>query len=195
MRLHKILVAAALVAASLFSAAEATPITYALISPVFSGLVGAKVVTNGTFTWTITANTADATVIGPGTIAVPAITSTINVPGIGTLNTTNPFAFGAEPGANFYAFFEPGGNEVLEFGGNPSMAGYNGVSTLATMAVFYSQPNPIATDHGDFLITSTPVPVLFFQATTGNIPEPATLALVGAGLAGAGALRRRKQKA
>lgn len=193
MRIKTLVAAAAMLFGGLFTAAEAVPITYSLNGTI-DGSVGTTTLTGAAFTWTITADTAMATPLGPGTIVLPALTSTIDVSGIGMLHTTNGYVFGAVPGADLYAFVSLVSAEELLFGGTPFIAGYDGLTAHAPVLVAFQLSGPIATDQGDFVITDALDHVLVFMAAGGNVPEPVTLALFGAGLAGLGALRRRQQK-
>lgn len=110
--------------------------------------------------------------------------------GIGTLTPSVPI-FAPVPG-----FEGPGSIVFSDFrhgiiSGAAALSTYDGVSSIGPVPVFFSQSAPLPSDMGDFVISSAGD--LVFQAV--GVPEPVPLALFGAGVAGIGAMRRRKQKA
>lgn len=189
MRFTRIIAAAAMLFAGVFTAAEAVPITYTLQS-TFTGSVGATSFTDAAFTWTITADTSMLVPYAPGVGAMPALTSTIDITGFGTVTTTDSMAAIFAPPIAAAVFGSPLILSGIEFFG-PPLTGYDGLTAIGPVLLVYEAFTPIATDQGDWIFTTT-AGIAFFQATGGNVPEPVTLALFGAGLAGLGALRRRK---
>jgi hypothetical protein len=191
MRLQAFAATCVLLVASLSSAAHAAPITYTL-SGTFSGSVGGTAVTDAQFKWTVTADTKLAMPDGTGAFLIPAITSTIDVSGIGTLMTTIPYEAGAAPSEDLMGFIDQPDDQGILFGG-AIIDGYDGLSPLATQHVEFDQVGPVSTDHGDFVIDSTPSDTIDLTVTGGNVPEPATFVLAAAGLAGIAAMRRRRK--
>lgn len=190
MRFRAIFAVAAMLVAGTFASANASPLTYKLTS-MFDGSIGGTAVTGAMFTWTITSDTSLVGTSFPGVFDALALSDTINVTGFGTLTPTGPSAFFNVPSIAEEAFFS---NATLGTGivfGAPSLAGYFLTSSIGPTPVILVNFGPTPTDQGDLIINNTTS--LVFQAT--GVPEPLTLALFGAGLAGIGALRRRKQKA
>ncbi len=190
MRIKGILVAAAF--AGLFAAANAAPITYTLSGP-FDGTIAGTPVTGATFTWTVTADTNAVSYI-PFYDYMPATSSTIDISGFGTLTTTSQFAAVFAPSyaeAAFEDVSSSSGLTEMVMGGVPLLH-YDGLSAKGPVALWFVPMGVIATDQGDVIMTSSQglYPGVF-QATGGRVPEPVTLALFGAGLAGIGALRRK----
>lgn len=190
MRLHRVLAAVAFAAASLFTAAQAAPITYTL-SGVMSGSLGDTAFTDQSFTWTITGDTS--VFIGPPpNEGVFASSNTIAINGFTPANLTNtPYLVAANVlTGDSVVFIAPSANEGILFG-SPDFATYDVRNAIGPIAVnFIDGSTSIATDQGALIVTDATDGM--FQAST--VPEPATLAIFGAGLLGAGALKRRKKK-
>lgn len=189
MRFKTLFAAVAMLAASFFTAAEAAPITYKL-QGLFDGSIGGTPVAGETFVWTVTADTASEFVFIPGIFMVPALTNTIEVSGFGTLAPTEAFNVFFQLGAGQDGFIDTNLTGGISFI-NGALSSYAGTTSIGPLGVSPFFTAPVATDQGDFIVST--VTALTFQAST--VPEPLTLALFGAGLAGLGALRRRKQKA
>jgi len=189
MHIKGVLTAAALLFAGIFATAEATPVTYKLYGHFDTGSIGATALTDTVFVWTITADTASAMSLGGGDMGLPAITSVVDLIGYGTVATTGGEIAVFSPTGSFGVFADPSFTFGIGFFG-PGLSGYNGLSDKSMTLAFYSTQMPIATDHGDWIITDPGFPIAAFVAS--GIPEPITLALFGAGLAGIGAMRRRR---
>ena len=189
MRFSRILAAVAFAAASLFTAAQAAPITYTL-SGTMSGSLGGTDFSNQPFTWTITGDTT-AFVGPPPNEAVFAFTNTISISGFSTADLTNsPYFVAANAlGADSVAFIDPLASEGVLFA-SPDFAFYDARNAIGPIPVeFIDGSSAIATDQGTLAVTNATDGS--FQAST--VPEPATLAIFGAGLLGAGALKRRRK--
>lgn len=188
MRFKSLFAAATMLAASFFAAAEAAPITYKL-QGLFDGSIGGTPVTGEAFVWTITGDTASEFVFVPGIFMVPALTNTIEVSGFGTLIPTAPFVVFFQPGVGQDGFIATNFISGISFI-RSLLGAYTGTTSIGPLGVSPLFTGPLATNMGILSIGNTTD--LTFQAST--VPEPLTLALFGAGLAGIGALRRRKQK-
>lgn len=189
MHIKGVLAAAAMLFAGIFTAAEAAPVTYKLYGHFDTGSIGATALSDTVFIWTITADTASAMSLGGGDVGLPAITSMIDLIGYGPVSTTGGAVAIFSPAFSLGIFIDPSFTYGIGFSG-PGLSGYNGLSDKSMTLAFYSAQTPIATDHGDWIINDKGFPIVAFVAS--GIPEPITLALFGAGLAGIGALRRRR---
>lgn len=193
MRFKAIFAAAVMLLSGMLTAAEATPITYTL-SGTGTGFVGSTNFTDAAFTWTLSVDSA-AVFFAPNpfpAVALPFTSDSLTIAGIGTL-TPSVQVFGrvpgfAGPGSVLFSDFAINGGIIF---GSPALTTYNGTASIGPMPVFFLASAPLPSDMGDFIIGDATD--LVFQVT--GVPEPITLALFGAGLAGIGALRRRKQKA
>lgn len=184
MPLKTIFAAVAMLAASFISAAEATPVTYTL-SGTASGVVGAGAFTSSAFTWTLVGDSNAAVPSSSGTV-LPFTSDSLTIAGVGTLTpSVQMFAFVNVTSVIVLA--DNGVNGGIAFA-SPALVGYNGVSSIGPMPVSYLGSAPLPSNMGDFQLFATS---LTFQVT--GVPEPVTLALFGAGLAGIGALRRKRK--
>lgn len=80
---------------------------------------------------------------------------------------------------------------------NAALAGYDGISSLAPLSVSVVETDPFRTSRLGNLVqwdfADTAYSNAKFSAVS-NVPEPATLTLFAAGIAGAAAMRRRKKQ-
>lgn len=186
MRLSKFFAAAAMLAAGVFASANASPLTYKLTG-LFTGSIGGTPVGLGTITWTLTSDTSRLVTLGSGIVKAPALTDTIKVSGFGTLTASGASELLDEPSAGRDAFYITGLGTRIVFGA-PALVGYVPSVSIGPVPVLIDSFNAVPTDKGDFIITGAR---LSFQAIAA--PEPLTLALFGAGLAGLGVARRRQK--
>jgi hypothetical protein len=186
MRFKSVIAAATMLFAGLFAGAEAAPVTYTLTG-FASGSVGATNFTNEAFTWTLSGDSATAIPTGGGGFALPFTSDVLNIAGIGMVTPTDQL-FGAAQ------FFGPGTvgivNEAIDGGilfGASALNGYNGLTSIGPLFVLYLDGALLASDQGDLSFSTLE---MTFQVS--GVPEPITIALFGAGLAGIGFVRRRK---
>jgi hypothetical protein len=189
MRLKTVFAAAAMLVAGTFTSANASPLTYTLTG-LFNGSINGTPITGGTFTWTITSDTSQLFPVGPPIVGALAITDTLDVTGFGTLLPTAPAAYFDQPSAGVDAFFTNGMFGTGITFGSAALVGYLPTASIGPTPVTLVNFHTVPTDQGDFIITDA---LLEFQATGSNIPEPVTLALFGAGLAGIGVMRRKRK--
>lgn len=191
MRFQTFIAALALMAASCFSTAQAAPITYTL-SGTLSGSLDLVSFTDKAFTWTVTGDTKQRQMLRSGETAVPALTSLLDIADVGS-SLTPVDKFLASPGAPFFATFAFADVNGLDGVGffAPELANYDGVSSIGPIAVNFNGTFLLPTNHG-IVLFETGSDMMFQAVPDADAPEPITLALFGAGLAGIGALRRRK---
>lgn len=194
MRFQTLIAALALMAASCISAAQAAPITYTL-SGTLSGSLDLVSFTDKAFTWTVTGDTKQKKMLGSGQTAVPALTSLLDIADVGS-SLTPVDKFLASPGAPLFATFAFADVDGLDGVGffAPELGNYDGVSSISPIAVNFTGTFLLPTNHGIVLFETGSD--MMFQAVTvpdANVPEPITLTLFGAGLAGIGAMRRRRK--
>lgn len=196
MRVHSYLIVAfAFLTASVLSVAQAAPITYTLTGSM-SGDADFTPFNNTAFTWTITGDTTQKQVLPSGFSGVPALTSVLDLTGVGTFTPLDPlFAVTGAPTFATFAFERFDGMGGIGFTA-PELGSYDGISSIGPIAVNFG---------GTFLVPTAQGPTLFivsganlmFQAVTvpdvPDVPEPITLTLFGAGMAGIGAMRRRRK--
>lgn len=193
MRVQTFIAALALMTASCFSAAQAAPITYTL-SGTLSGSLELASFTDKAFSWTVTGDTTQKQTLGSGLSAVPALTSFLEIADVGSPITPMGGEVLASSGAPLFATFAFDIGDGLDGVGffAPELAGYDGLRSMAPIAVNFTGTFLLTTDQGMLLFETGSD--MMFQAVTvpdADTPEPITLPLFGAGLAGAAAMRRR----
>lgn len=186
--------AAAMLVATLFTAAGAAPITYRL-EGFASGSVGATTFSNAMFTWTLSSNTVDAVPLGGGEFIMQFSANVLDIAGIGIVTPIQQLFGGTGFGITGHSVVVPNSVAIIpEVGdgglvfGAPGLAFYSGIAPIGPLSVTLGDSGPLDTGKGDLSFTSLE---MMFQASI--VPEPVTLALFGAGLAGIGATRRRRK--
>lgn len=196
MRFHTFMATLALVVASLFSAAQAAPITYTL-SGTISGSFDLQPFSNAAFTWTITGDTTQKQMLATGFSGVPAQTSLLDIAGVGSslAPAEQIFAVPGAPAFSTFAFADTDEVDGIGFAA-PELGSYDGVSSLSPIAVTLNGTSLFTTTQGTvFFETGSDMTFQAVATPEPSVPEPITLPLFAGGLAGFGVLRRRKQKA
>ena len=182
--------------------AVAAPITYAETTTA-SGTLGASAFTDARVTLSFSGDTAGVVAPAPGLAINPAGTATVAVDGVGAAvfdaGGQSAIAFQAMGGAGIGANSrDPGvdqnGQTYVLATENAALARYDLAGALGPVtgpAVF--RPGlAFSTDAGDFALTAAGSVTYAAAVAVSAVPEPASLALLGAGLLGTSLGSRRK---
>jgi hypothetical protein len=133
------IVAAAVMCIVLAGVAQAAPITYTF-QATGSGTIGSTPFSGASFTITVTADTTGITVISPGLMYNPGITSTIVIAGVGSATFTDPKQVLVAQSVPGVGFEQAGGLNLLDIR-NSSLATYDLASTFGP--AFDPAPSPV----------------------------------------------------
>lgn len=194
MRVHSYLITAfAFLTACVLSAVHAAPITYTLTGTMSGDFsINLASFTDKAFTWTITGDTTQRQTLASGLSAVRAQTSSLDIADVGSsiMPDDQLFAVAGAPHFSTFAFTVSDGMDGIGFTA-PELASYDGVSAIGPISVALNGTFFLPTRHGEILFIAEAKNMVFQAVTVPGVPEPLTLTLFGAGLAGIGALRRR----
>lgn len=184
MRFQGFIAGLTLTVASLVAPAQAAPITYTL-SGTISGSLGDLLFTNKALTWKMTSDTTLLQSIGRGLSGVPAAELTFGISGLGLIMPSQQIYL-AVFDAPEIIFSDFNVSDGIEFG-SPRFPGYDGITAIGPIPVSLIDSALLPTTLGVLIIDTASD--LEFQAST--VPEPVSLSLFAAGLAGAATMRRR----
>ena len=181
---------------ALTGAASAAPITYIATGSGSGTLDGAAFgsLTPLSFTITGIADTANVVSCGGGCIFNDNLSANISIAGLGTFDfvtTTRFFASGIAIG---FSRSGSGGADLYDGLAGPYDLISNYGPVFGTLSLIQWSNSPVVTDGGVLVFNSAQTSGSF-QAITGEVPEPLTMSLFGAGIVGVAALRRRKKTA
>lgn len=200
MHRYMVIAASLLMTAAIATAADAAPITFTF-SGSGTGTDNGVAFANAAFSITGLADTSNVEPFPgqPGTIFLPFTSASMSLAGFAVNGSISP-------DLGIYDFSGYGGLESIVAG----VPGYNLISGIPGNYNLTSSLGPVTfspTDFGQFnngfllngnQVNFTSMGTVTFTAVaspaTSDVPEPFTLSLFGAGLLGAGALRRRRSK-
>lgn len=182
--------------------AFADPVTFTH-QGVGSGSIGGTSFTNASFTITAVGNTLNVQSFGVG-VFIDHDSAMISITGVGTfLFTTGTRTF-VNNTAEIVGFSRAGidGGDLFDGPINPQFATWDMLSSIgpiAGTANFLQWVNPqlpaVFTNGGQLIFNDGPSPAIFTATVApGEIPEPATLTLLGLGFGGASIVRRFRRR-
>jgi hypothetical protein len=171
--------------------ANADVVTYTE-SATIDGSLGSSTFTGAALTLTFVSDTTDVTSLGGGLFTNTS--GSLTIAGVGTATITDEVQAVDNQGVPV-AGFGDNTEDLFILGTNDSVFSTYGLTTSIgpiTDTAEYNPGSSFATDEGAFIISNVDGQATFTAVVGASTPEPGTTVLIGIGLAGLAALRRRK---